>query len=337
MKTSREITSISVGSLKANPRNAHVHADIDAAGRDAWLLADIETNGVLLPILVTPAGMIVDGHRRWQLAKRAKQDSVPCVVLQEGDSSNAFQSAQLARQLTLFAKCVLYRERIEELIDESSTVRVQNLRAGVEARGRGDSSGTHQSWIEIEEVLCASRRTLMRGVTLLREIAAIAASKDPDEKQRAARVLAIFRNRGLKPALRMLGHKDTADLEEDGNDPGGWRCDDSPEPKRNRKPKAKIDAKVKEPEAEPAEEATEEPTNDAPMTLPMFSTRPGEAYTTPGPTREAWRARVLAYVGRIEGVLLGEAALTPQRSQLLRAFADDVRQAAADNTVRKAA
>lgn len=338
MKIAREITATPVGNLKANPKNAHVHADIDAAGRDAWLLADIKTNGVLLPILVTPSGMIVDGHRRWQLAKKAKLEAVPCIVLQEGDAANAFGSAQLARQLSLFAKCVIYRNRIEELLDESLAARAQNFRAGVEARGRGDSSGAHQTWIEIEEVLGASRRWLTRGVTLLKEIEGIAASKDHDEKERAARVLAIFRNRGLKPALRMLGHKDKDIADDDGedtNDPGSWRCDDSPEPKRNRKPRelARVDTMVKGPEAVEEAEATPGD-DDAPATIPFKSVVEGSGLQHV--KREQWRSQVLAYVGRIEGVLLGAATLTPERSRMLNALADDVRIAAYDRDIKAA-
>ena len=46
------------------------------AGLDAWTYADlkrdIQENGVLVSVVVTQDGVIVDGHHRWQIAQSSK-------------------------------------------------------------------------------------------------------------------------------------------------------------------------------------------------------------------------------------------------------------------------
>lgn len=67
-----------ISKLKANPDNPRGKVVIDDSLRE--LAASIESQGVLQPILITPEGMIVAGHRRTKAAELAGLSSVPVIV-----------------------------------------------------------------------------------------------------------------------------------------------------------------------------------------------------------------------------------------------------------------
>ena len=64
-------------SLKPNPLNPR--GDVDGSGLDE-LGASIRAQGVLQPLLITPAGVVVAGHRRLAAARIAGLEQVPVVV-----------------------------------------------------------------------------------------------------------------------------------------------------------------------------------------------------------------------------------------------------------------
>jgi ParB family chromosome partitioning protein len=64
-------------SLKPNPLNPR--GDVDASGLDD-LAASIHAQGVLQPLLITPDGVVVAGHRRLAGARMAGLEQVPVVV-----------------------------------------------------------------------------------------------------------------------------------------------------------------------------------------------------------------------------------------------------------------
>ncbi|MBV9326513.1 MAG: ParB/RepB/Spo0J family partition protein [Chloroflexi bacterium] len=66
-----------VASLRPNPLNPR--GDVDASGLDE-LAESISTQGVLQPLLVTPDGVVVAGHRRLAAARMACLEEVPVVV-----------------------------------------------------------------------------------------------------------------------------------------------------------------------------------------------------------------------------------------------------------------
>lgn len=67
-----------ISKLKANPQNPRGAVERDAAFRD--LAASIKSQGILQPILITPSGLIVAGHRRVAAAEEAGLKTVPVVV-----------------------------------------------------------------------------------------------------------------------------------------------------------------------------------------------------------------------------------------------------------------
>lgn len=246
----RTIVHLPVSALRDNPRNNCVHADFDPQGRDSWLIENIRLHGILTPLLVFPDYTLNDGHRRRNVAKRLGLPTVPCVVLQSTDLNAAFTSAQLHRQMSLFAKCVLYRDKIAALVQRAAHVRNAHLNQNVASgEGRGDSDLVRQEWVQTEEVLGVSRRALMDGVKLLTALEELSKNPNVEERHRAARVIQVFRNRGLAPALRLFGESAEPPAD-DGGEPDviQWHADDG-EPaatKRRRPRRAKKRAAPKE-------------------------------------------------------------------------------------------
>jgi hypothetical protein len=198
------VVHVPLGKLHESPKNRLLHADIDFQGRDSLLLADIERHGILLPFVILPNMEIKDGHRRFAVAKKLGLATVPCLIAEAGDGDAMFTSAQLARHLTLFAKCLLHRERIEALCARGEAVNHANLKFQ-QTDARSDAEAVAQSWIQLEEALGASRRYLSGGVKLLATLETMSKHHDAEERGRAGRVIQTFRNRGLKPAMRLLG------------------------------------------------------------------------------------------------------------------------------------
>ena len=67
----------SIASLRPNPLNPR--AEIEGAGLEE-LAESIRAQGVLQPLLVTPGGVVVAGHRRLAAARQAGLSEVPVVV-----------------------------------------------------------------------------------------------------------------------------------------------------------------------------------------------------------------------------------------------------------------
>lgn len=220
------IVDVPVCKLTVSPDNALIHADIDFAGRDSWFLEDIRNQGILMPLIIHEDYEVGEGHRRLAAAKKLKLERVPCLMAKGADKKTVFNSAQLGRHLTLFAKCAMHRRRIEELVQRGKDHQQRNLRQASDHQGRGDADPLQQDWIRMEEVLGVSRDSLIRGVKLLSTIEALTRDPSFDEKQRGLRICAIFRCRGLNPALRMMGEKIKPGSGDTEPDVGAWQADD---------------------------------------------------------------------------------------------------------------
>lgn len=70
--------------LRANPLNPRGEVTHDVSLRE--LAMSIKAQGVLQPVLITPAGLIVAGHRRVEAAKLADLSEVPVIVRELNDA-----------------------------------------------------------------------------------------------------------------------------------------------------------------------------------------------------------------------------------------------------------
>jgi hypothetical protein len=224
---SDQIVRVPTAQLRESPEQKQIHADFDAAGRDSWLVADIKVRGILQPLLIAPDKVIKDGWRRWNVAKALQHADVPCVVL-TGDLDSVFASAVLGRVLSLYAKCVVYRAGIEQLLGGNLAKR--NSRLKQSAGSDDNSAALEQAWIKVEEVLGVPRSSLINGVRLLARIEALSGSDKMEDRDRANRVACIFRNRGLYPALRLIDERTSDEIAESFDEPADcarWDVQDS--------------------------------------------------------------------------------------------------------------
>lgn len=235
MKNSRlsehVVRNVPIPSIRENPRNQDYHADFDPKGRDAWLVDDIRQNGVLVPAVVGPDGRsLEDGHRRKWACEYLKMETMPVVVCSES-GEKVFRSAQLHRNLTVYAKVKLYRGKIEELV-----------RRGNSLKGAGhDKEKSHQlddEWDAFSAAAGVSRNKLHRGLNLLRKVEELRNSTSLKDQRHAEILENTFRCRGVTPAeaLAAKGKPGGRQEEEAGTAKVGGRPQGSKKPARQRRP-----------------------------------------------------------------------------------------------------
>lgn len=291
-----KIITVPLESLHLAATNKGIHADFDPHGRDAWLIDDIRQHGILFPLLVHPNRGIEDGRRRFHCAKYLKETEVRVLVLADTENGAAFSSAQLARTMTLYAKCVLYREKLIDMVRCGEDARGKNLKLrhtlGEPAGAGGtsaDDTALNQEWIKCEEALGVSRRYMVRGIKMLETLEAMTASGQPDEIDRATRILSVFRNRGLRAARRMLGENDSPDDEAEPD------CIDWHDDNDEARAPAKGNAKVKK-----------------------FAKKNSPDQSAP------WKTEVLKYLGLIETLAKKNKAYSPIVRDSLNAIERDM-------------
>ncbi|WP_424008709.1 ParB N-terminal domain-containing protein [Haloferax denitrificans] len=70
--------AIALSKLKSNPRNELIYGDSDDL--DEPFVESIRTKGILVPLVVTPEGVIISGHRRAAAAEHLGLEIVPVTV-----------------------------------------------------------------------------------------------------------------------------------------------------------------------------------------------------------------------------------------------------------------
>ena len=89
-----EIFYMSVDELRENPLNVEMYGEPDEE-EVALLALDITERGIRQPLVVTPEGVVVSGHRRLAAAKLAGLAEVPCILQDNVDD------ARMALEMTL--------------------------------------------------------------------------------------------------------------------------------------------------------------------------------------------------------------------------------------------
>lgn len=281
MYTIQTVVNLRLDDIVESRVRQAIHPDIDLQARDAWLLENIQQYGILQPVLVTPGGSLIDGHRRLACARHLQLATIPACVIEAGDE--AFASAQLSRQLTIYAKCVLYREQIGVALAQGKAARKAHLLYAPGDSGEDDG----QLWIRLEESLGTNRQLLSKGARLLDKLDEMRDNGENPDK--IARLTHIFRNRGVGPARRMLGETTgtTTPTADEPVDCALWGGDT-----RNKSKPTKKRRRVHTPSAE---EATE----DEPSTKELAR-------------KDKWEAEVLRLFEQIELILLDNFSMTPE-------------------------
>ena len=110
------LESLPVDAIAPNPHQPRSHFDEESL---AELAASIQQVGVLVPILVRPAGdtyELVAGERRWRAARRAGLTVIPAIVRTTADSDSMEQALieNLHRQdLTPLEEAAAYQQLVE--------------------------------------------------------------------------------------------------------------------------------------------------------------------------------------------------------------------------------
>lgn len=82
------MTTRLLAELTDHPKNTEIYGDEEL---DRALVASIEKRGVLAPLLVTPCGTILSGHRRAAAARAAGLEEVPVIERDVADELDALE------------------------------------------------------------------------------------------------------------------------------------------------------------------------------------------------------------------------------------------------------
>jgi ParB family chromosome partitioning protein len=88
--------------FKPDPKNPRQNSDPEALDR---LGDDLKTRGVKVPLIALPDGTLIDGHRRWEAAKRKGLTELPVIVSATMDAT-AVRGTQLATAIHREDLCV---------------------------------------------------------------------------------------------------------------------------------------------------------------------------------------------------------------------------------------
>jgi hypothetical protein len=104
-----------IAKLKAHGINAEIYGDIEP---DDGLLESIRVNGILEPIVVTPDGTILSGHRRWKAALSLGFKDVPTRELKlytDIDEQETLLEFNRQREKT-FSQKMREAEKLKEIV-----------------------------------------------------------------------------------------------------------------------------------------------------------------------------------------------------------------------------
>lgn len=77
-----------INQLRPHPENDKIYGD----HADAELIESVKSKGILNPLLVTRSGTIINGHRRFEAARRLNMQSVPVVTFQSDDELDILEA-----------------------------------------------------------------------------------------------------------------------------------------------------------------------------------------------------------------------------------------------------
>jgi protein gp37/ParB-like chromosome segregation protein Spo0J len=120
--------------LRPHPDNLAIYGDADP--RDAELLENIRTRGMLHPLLVTRDGVIISGHRRWRAAQALGHTHIAVTVFPSDDPLDILEALISANEQRPKTNEQLAREFRALMVVEEARAK-QRMVDGGKAAGRG--------------------------------------------------------------------------------------------------------------------------------------------------------------------------------------------------------
>lgn len=181
-----------VADLRPTGRYYTINPDFDEHGADQWLVNDVRTNGIRLPLLITPAGMIIDGVRRWEAARVCKIQRVRAIECPRWYA----ESPAVERPPSLFKTLSSHHDWLWGLAQRDA----DQERGTVAPASAARNTPLAQDWAQTERNLGFRRLEILSGLEALQRIYRVTEG----DHQARRNLLNIFRNYGLNPVQRVL-------------------------------------------------------------------------------------------------------------------------------------
>lgn len=168
--------------LRPHPENDKIYGD----HADSELIESVKSKGILNPLLVTRSGTIINGHRRFEAARRLNFQSVPVVVFGSDDELDILEALiesnrqrvktmeQVGREGDVLLKIQIRRDEIER------QNRKQNLDQPVDPNPAPSNGKAYKA---VGEKLGVSHTTVHQAVSVVRAIDDLRESGKPREAE----------------------------------------------------------------------------------------------------------------------------------------------------------
>jgi ParB/RepB/Spo0J family partition protein len=182
--------------LKPDPDNPRKQADPEYIGR---LAADIKLRGVVVPLLIRPDDVIIDGWCRWLAALPAGLDTLPCIVTAQQLTPGGVLAMQLAT--------VMHRADISGGEKWQACERLRALNPAWQQKDIASALSLSESMIvrllSPGRCIAAAQEALLAGRIGISDCYAI--SKLPEDQQ--AGLLALKLSGASRDAIEQAGRK----------------------------------------------------------------------------------------------------------------------------------
>jgi ParB/RepB/Spo0J family partition protein len=200
----------SLDSLRPHPRNEEIYGGLE----DAELTESIRAKGILTPLLITPDGRIVGGHRRWTAARAAGLIEVPVVLFESEDELEILEAVLENNRQRVKSAEVMANEGA--VLAEIEGLRAKQRQREAAETTNAKRNGTHTQLVayasapgetrkKVAERLGVSHQTAQKAIQVGQALATLKESESQEDQEKRRSLQKVLKERGIIPAAALLG------------------------------------------------------------------------------------------------------------------------------------
>jgi hypothetical protein len=199
------VEAVALTALQPHPQDVTIYGEAP----DAALETDIRQRGILQPLLVTHAGVIVSGHRRWRAARAIGLPSVPVVRFGSDDPLDILEALVTTNRTQRVRTTQEIGREAQVLAGVEQARAKARMLAGKRSRPDPEDSGPQgvrapQSRDAIGAKLGVSGKTVERALDAVNAMDALAAQGRQAEADTIAAALQTSARNGQRVARQIL-------------------------------------------------------------------------------------------------------------------------------------
>lgn len=188
-----------VSDLRPHPENERIYGD----RADADLVRSVTEKGVLTPLLITRAGVIISGHRRWGAAQAAGLVAVPVTFFGSDDELDILEALIETNRQRIKSGALVAREAATLAdIEGERAKRRQGTRTDLVPPAVQGNTG--QTRTIVAGKLGIAPSTAQDAIAVGRALKDLEGSADPEDQAKAATIADTADKKGIRPAAKLI-------------------------------------------------------------------------------------------------------------------------------------